>query len=104
MTLNADSSFLILSDSLGSIHFVLTETCQIVFSQDLAFLGQETDFDGPLQCTTLQLFPDGHMESVVVFFKGIAVRFYNIDTKAVKDAIQRQDAPAAAQVKILFRN
>jgi hypothetical protein len=96
MSLNADSSFLVLSDSLGSIHFVLTETCQIVFSQDLKFLAKDGEED--LECTTLQLFPDGDKESLIVFFKGVAVRFYNIDTKAVKEAIQRQDASAAVQV------
>ena len=57
MAFNGNSQFLVLSDSLGSIHFVLAETCQIVFSQDLSFLRDQIE---SLDCTSLTIMPDGY--------------------------------------------
>jgi hypothetical protein len=98
MAFNVDASFLILADQLGSLHFVNVETFEIIFSQDLNFLGDN------LKCSSLCILPCGSSEQIIVFFENHeAVRFYNIQTRDIRIAIERQDMHRAGQLKSLIK-
>lgn len=77
------SEFLIIADTLGAIHFVLTSSCQIVFSQDLSWLWDDT----PWECKGICVF-EGDMDEFIVFYHDAGIRFYNIQSQKISEAIE----------------
>ena len=87
------SEFLIIVDSLGAIHFVLTSSCQIVFSQDLSWM-----WDGhPWECKGLCVFEED-VDELIVMYENAGIRFYNIESRKISDAIECKNLQVAQQV------
>ena len=87
------SQFLIIVDSLGAIHFVLTSSCQIVFSQDLSWLWN----DSPWECKGMCVF-EGDVDEFIVIYQNAGVRFYNIQSQKISHAIDSRNLQDAQQV------
>lgn len=90
------SEFLIIADSLGAIHFVLTSSCQIVFSQDLSWLWG----DDPWDCKGICVF-EGDTDEFFVIYHDAGIRFYNIQSQKISNAIECKNLQEAQQARLL---
>ncbi|KAL1915878.1 uncharacterized protein VTP21DRAFT_6266 [Calcarisporiella thermophila] len=98
---NRDSSFLVVGDSLGTIHFIHVMSRTIVFSQEVFQRDMERESGRMFYSLTFASSPDSSEteELLVVLQNKLLYRFSNIQIKKLSEAVATQNAALGLEAK-----